>query len=354
MGATKHEAHGAAQPREERRLSARRLAANRQNARKSTGPRSERGKAVASQNARTHGLLSSCVVVDWSGFEDPENFRILRESLLKDLRPEGALEELHVEKIAVGFWRLQRMWGLERHQIVRGLYIGIGELATKESTDWARRENLFLRMSLLVSHARAGVGALRESIAILMHGLSGKAGIGDAVAAAIQELDHAPNWAEFRRKLRWILPQDEELASESEGEVQAREFAGLRNLLESSLSAYVQRELSEKDLVRRLEQVHHEMVAQLKASAEALSLFERVLGMAEERLKDKRPLYGEEEGADFLGSYLGPPLDGLDVYVRYETSVERRLQKDIEFLYTLQAIRLGRARKLLGRGAVGS
>jgi hypothetical protein len=207
-------------------------------------------------------------------------------------------------------------------------------------------------MSLLTSNAGAAVRALRVAGARLDDGLSGKADREEAVAAAIQELDHAPSWSEFRRNLRWILPEDEELASEREDEVQEREFAGLRNLLESSLSTYLQGKLSDKDLVRRLEQVRREIGVWLKTREGTLELFEKSLGMAEEHLS--QTLHREEEGANFLASYLGPPLDGLDVYVRYETSVERRLHKDIEFLYTLQAIRLGRARKLLGRGAVGS
>ena len=40
-----------------------RLAANRQNALLSTGPRTPEGKAVACQNARTHGLLSRQVLL---------------------------------------------------------------------------------------------------------------------------------------------------------------------------------------------------------------------------------------------------------------------------------------------------
>src|SRR5439155_24271679 len=40
-----------------------RLAANRQNAILSTGPRSPEGKAIAGQNARTHGLLSRQVLL---------------------------------------------------------------------------------------------------------------------------------------------------------------------------------------------------------------------------------------------------------------------------------------------------
>jgi len=39
-------------------ISARKLAANRANAQKSTGPRTERGKAISRFNAVTHGLLA--------------------------------------------------------------------------------------------------------------------------------------------------------------------------------------------------------------------------------------------------------------------------------------------------------
>src|SRR5438552_16075872 len=68
-----------------------RLAANRQNAILSTGPRSPEGKAVACQNARTHGLLSRQVLLP---DENRAHLIALREHFLAELAPVARLETL--------------------------------------------------------------------------------------------------------------------------------------------------------------------------------------------------------------------------------------------------------------------
>ena len=66
------------------------LAANLANAQKSTGPRTEQGKAVASRNAFKHGLASANLYV-------PEHLQPLYDEITEDLaesiRPEGTLED---------------------------------------------------------------------------------------------------------------------------------------------------------------------------------------------------------------------------------------------------------------------
>ncbi len=90
-------------------LTSPRIVANRRNSLKSTGPRTDRGKQFASENAIRHGLLSKDVVLRRSsGEENANEYEALLESLTRDLEPSGTLEELLVEKIAVSFWRLYR------------------------------------------------------------------------------------------------------------------------------------------------------------------------------------------------------------------------------------------------------
>jgi len=92
-------------------VSQRKLAANRANALVSTGPRTAAGKAVSSRNARRHGLLSSQVVLE---SEDPQELASLRKDLVAHLSPVGSLEELLVDRIVTGFWRLRRANRVER------------------------------------------------------------------------------------------------------------------------------------------------------------------------------------------------------------------------------------------------
>lgn len=81
------------------------VAANRSNARKSTGPRSVAGKAVVAQNAVRHGLLAQQAVITG---EDPGEFEFYRDAMLSELAPAGAIESILAER-AVGLaWRLRR------------------------------------------------------------------------------------------------------------------------------------------------------------------------------------------------------------------------------------------------------
>jgi hypothetical protein len=102
-------------------LSEKQLLANRQNALKSTGPRSAAGRAMASQNALRHGLRSQRTLI---AGEDPNEFQQFRQLMLDDLAPVGALELMLADRIVAGFWKLQRAGGMEaeilddlRHQL---------------------------------------------------------------------------------------------------------------------------------------------------------------------------------------------------------------------------------------------
>lgn len=84
----------------------RKLDSNRTNAAKSTGPRSATGKAVASRNAERHGILSSRLLIDG---EDGQAFEQLVDELASALRPVGAIETALLERIAVTIWRQRRL-----------------------------------------------------------------------------------------------------------------------------------------------------------------------------------------------------------------------------------------------------
>jgi hypothetical protein len=87
-----------------------RLAANRENAQLSTGPKTEEGKARSSQNARVHGLFSKWMFLEG---EDPAEFDALLAGLREDLKPQGYVEETLVHDIARARWRLLRLMGWE-------------------------------------------------------------------------------------------------------------------------------------------------------------------------------------------------------------------------------------------------
>jgi hypothetical protein len=81
------------------------LLANRLNALKSTGPRTEEGKAVASQNSVKHGLLAEQDVIS---SESEADFDLYRQQLLDELSPISPMESMLAERIVTLSWRLKR------------------------------------------------------------------------------------------------------------------------------------------------------------------------------------------------------------------------------------------------------
>jgi hypothetical protein len=89
---------------------AKKVAANRANAGKSTGPRTKKGKARSSRNHTTHGLLSASVVLPW---ESRHSFRHFHEGLMRRLAPQDGLEVMLAERVVAEAWRIRRAGSYE-------------------------------------------------------------------------------------------------------------------------------------------------------------------------------------------------------------------------------------------------
>jgi hypothetical protein len=96
--------------RRENMTTERQLNANRQNAQKSTGPRTPQGKRISAQNAASHGLRSACVLI---ASDDPAQYQAHHAALMDELAPVGATEYLLADRIAALHWQLQRATGLQ-------------------------------------------------------------------------------------------------------------------------------------------------------------------------------------------------------------------------------------------------
>jgi len=86
------------------------IEANRLNALKSTGPRTEEGKRRSRCNALRHGLTAETVIV---GLEDPEDYESFEATIIADYDPTTAVERELVLRLASVFWRLRRATGIE-------------------------------------------------------------------------------------------------------------------------------------------------------------------------------------------------------------------------------------------------
>ena len=107
----------------------RKAAANRRNARKSTGPKTPEGKAAVRQNALKHGLLSQEVLLP---DEDEEALQELDDRLRTELQPAGELESLLVDRIIAAYWRLRRLGRVEAGIFDWELYEELAERAEQE------------------------------------------------------------------------------------------------------------------------------------------------------------------------------------------------------------------------------
>jgi hypothetical protein len=104
--------------------SARKAAANRQNALKSTRPKSPDGKAAVRLNALRHGLLSEEILLPG---EDEQALRELAEGLRAELQPVGELECLLVDRITSLLWRLRRLGWVEAGVFIQESYGVVGD-----------------------------------------------------------------------------------------------------------------------------------------------------------------------------------------------------------------------------------
>jgi len=86
------------------------IEANRRNAQKSSGPRTEAGKAVSRLNALKTGIDAVLSVVK---DENPDSLAQLTESFYRDHQPQTAIEAELLENIIRDSWLLRRFFRIE-------------------------------------------------------------------------------------------------------------------------------------------------------------------------------------------------------------------------------------------------
>jgi hypothetical protein len=79
------------------------------------GPATQEGKVVVRWNATRHGIRSPAPVVP--GVERAEDWEEHRDGVLESLSPEGHLEEMLAERVALLSWRLHRVTRYETESI---------------------------------------------------------------------------------------------------------------------------------------------------------------------------------------------------------------------------------------------
>src|SRR5215472_10756506 len=88
----------------------RQIEANRRNALKSTGPKTEVGKQTSRRNAVRHGLTAETVI---GALEDAEEYKAFESVITADYDAQSAVERELVLRLASLLWRLRRATTIE-------------------------------------------------------------------------------------------------------------------------------------------------------------------------------------------------------------------------------------------------
>src|SRR6516164_148336 len=108
----------------------RQIEANRRNALKSTGPKTEAGKQASRCNALRHGLTAETVI---GALEDAEDYEAFEAAITADYDAQSAVERELVLRLASILWRLRRATTMET---------GLFEIQAQQLHDYRQNRQL--------------------------------------------------------------------------------------------------------------------------------------------------------------------------------------------------------------------
>jgi len=152
----------------------RQINANRRNAFKSTGPKTEAGKQVSRCNAVRHGLTAETVI---GALEDAEDYKAFEATITADYDAQSAVERELVLRLASLLWRLRRATSIET---------GLFEIQAEHLSDFRK--------------ARQISPASREIVYALFNTSSDRQARSPGLANLI-ETNHAPGPASTRSQV---------------------------------------------------------------------------------------------------------------------------------------------------------
>jgi hypothetical protein len=194
-------------------LSAARLAANRRNAQKSTGPRTAAGKRRVALNTRKHDLIPEQLERQLvARGEDPREFRRLQRDLIAIFRPDERAEAEAVLMMALIWWqkaRRIRNWVASGPAHVDDLDKRLEEwLGFLVSIQRQRHEWWQHRLIAVLGHPLGGPADVRRKIEVRLLLFGAKPGRRRYLRATAKEL-------EFERFMKAVEPILAEVQAEA-------------------------------------------------------------------------------------------------------------------------------------------
>jgi len=263
---------------------------NRNNAQFSTGPRTTKGKKKVSRNALKHGLLTREAVVSGAGFsESKKEFRSLCSQLAMDLQPEGMLEKLLVEKIAISCWRLKRVLRTESGEMRKQLSQFAEDNQTAGMCASERKQKDIHHIKTLIGEADIAIEFLKMNDGLTQQGLE------------YIKKNYGP---EQEQIIFWCNLLSKKLSNNEKGE--------------------------DEDYSQTVEELCSELI-------KAIADLKMKLQM---KLLYLQAHYLERKEAELQSRAL-PSMDALERILKYETAIEKQLYRAINELERLQRMRMG-------------
>jgi hypothetical protein len=234
--------------------------ARKENARKSTGPRTAEGKRRSSQNARKHGLYSNANFF-WDAAialgEDPRDFERLLKGLVLARQPADTLEMVLVEDIALLVWKKARLdraeaavqvCNLQKHDLDRRKqFVQVGREISDTLQSEVREKGLRTRLD--------APGKFEQILSIL-----------DILVEMVEKNDFSPNMQEF---LRGVYGEEPTLRGAglynnyfklAEMQAGSQEFEDAKTLMRARLAEEI------SDVAQQYELFLHEHVENTRAA----------------------------------------------------------------------------------------
>jgi len=269
--------------------------------RRSTGPRTERGKQRSRYNALKHGIFSKVLLLEG---ESRAEYQSLVKGVRDSLQPQGTLEETLVEELVCFLWRRRRLLQAERAEVTEAVEFQRVDVLQEQLSEADDRHRL--------GHAAGGMLSgcsnpflLKRAVHELgiLRGLLEAAGFNGDMGFTIL------------RRVYGLSP---------EGEMTSQLFR-FYSVLASMADSY-----SGETELRSPEQLKFLMLGFIDQEIKHL---EREIKWLEE-IDEQRTAYQVEAS-------LVPSQESLDRLLRYEAHLSREFDRTLSQLERLQRMRLG-------------
>ncbi|HLM81178.1 MAG TPA: hypothetical protein VK302_11160 [Terriglobales bacterium] len=313
--------------------SERKIQANRRNALRSTGPKTERGKRTVARNAIKHGILAREVVITaGDGKESSEEFHALVGQLWEEYEPVGVVEESLVQRIAACWWRTARVLRAENGEIRKRLDTLAMDRALRNS-DNANRDLAFSQMAGLDLYRIEHQGYQRSSLTNRW----------SAMQVAQSDLrNHLSGLAKLSallQKAKSEVARDGCISEETGKEIfHAFYFWDYSFALICRYAGRPEAKIEDRPSEKAVgEQTDRKRAAFVSFIDESIDQRLEKISTLEHDVKKRESLTADAEAR----SFSLPPADATDKLLRYEAHLDRQLYRAMDQLERFQRQRRG-------------